>query len=383
MPLTYENFSRLLHWTPADLLLLKNLCSPPEARAETCHAFLRSFAIDDADRETRALMPFFLHQNSQVDFDSAVTSWAKDIFRQVMGDNSRRTAAVLPLIRAFNQAAVPVLLLKGLALGHVYYQGFALRAMGDVDIAAPADCFDAGLQIARTAGAQQGKTALHSVDFTVGRNVALDFHCTVFKENYGRTGQEKVLWEKARPIDFHGAAALILCPEHLLIGTLINAFTDIIYGMSGKTRLKKWLVDVAVILQQKPAFDLELFVHECYRFRLMPQIICLLRAYQTALGNRFGVWTVDDIVRRLENEQAYNQARLKLFAKLGASRQSPARLAIRDKYWEYLYLSDRPAGSLAGFRTFIYKKHRAENFGQYVWAAGSKAIARLKSKHVK
>lgn len=381
MQLTYDNFYQLLNLDHSDLLLLKNLFSSEEKKAETCNSFLESVVIGDADSEIQALMPFFLHRNIQAYFDSGRQIRLKDIFRQVMGNNSMNVSEVLPLIKAFNQVNIPVLLLKGLALGHVYYKGLALRAMGDVDIAVPVNHFDKGLQIARSIGAKQVKSSLHSVDFILGRNVALDFHCSVFKENYEQEKRETILWERARQIDFYGASAFVLCPEHLLLGILINAFIDTIHETTGKTRMIKWIVDLAVILEQKPDFDLDLFIQDCYHFRLMPQVICLLRAYQTTFCYKLGDYLVDDIVRRLENEKEYNQARMKLFDKLGTCYRNPPLFSIRKKFLDYLYLSDNQTSNLTSFKIFIYKKYHAENFCQYLRATWSRAINNLKNKH--
>ena len=381
---SYQQFYALLQLNDTDLRLLRHLLADEETREETRQAFLTSFAIEDADNETLALMPLFLKVNGQADLDPEITSRINSMYRSIMRRNYLNLHGILPLLKEFNQADIPVMLMKGMALGHVYYQDLALRAMGDIDIAVPHHRFAEAYGIALQHGFQ-GDRLLHSADLKKDGQIALDLHCQIFKESYAHEERETVLWARAEKVDFYGAAAYVMCAEDLLLGILLNQFYDSTCPLGNPGRPKKWIVDASVILQQKPDFDLELFIQACYHFRIMPQVICMLRAYQKAYSPVFGHHAVDTIAAKLEAEPEFNKARMNLFARLWAYRDNPPLINLKKKYLQYMYFSyNQTSGhglGIHGFKKYTYKKYHADSFHQYVWRNLCRAVENLKKKH--
>ncbi len=384
MPSSYDQFYDLLQLNESDLWLLHNLLAGEESREETGQAFLTSFMIEDADNETLALMPLFLKVNGQTNLDPAIRDRINSMYRSVMRRNYLNLHGILPLLREFNQTDIPVMIMKGIALGHVYYQDLALRAMGDIDIAVPHHRFAEAYCIAMEHGFQ-GDCLLHSADLKKDGQIALDLHCQIFKESYAYQARETVLWERAETIDFYGSQVCLMCAEDLLLGILLNQFYDILCPLGQPGRPKKWIVDATVILQQKPDFDLELFVRECYRFRVMPQIICMLRSYQKAYSSAFGHYTIDTIVSKLEAEPDFNKVRMNLFARLWAYRDNPPLINMQKKYLQYIYFSyDQTSGhgfGISDYKKYTYQKYHAENFYQYARNNFRRVIENLKKKH--
>ena len=385
MQSSYDKFYELLHLNKTDSLLLQILFSSAKKRKETCHAFLQSFVMEDADGETQALMPLFLQVNRQANFDPDIKSRTNSLYRSVMRRNYLNLHGILPLLSAFNQADIPVMLMKGMALGHVYYQDLALRAMGDIDIAVPHHRFAEAYHIALQHGFQ-GDRLLHSADLKKDGQIALDLHCQIFKESYAHESRETILWERAGKVDFYGSQVCLMSAEDLLLGILLNQFYDTLCPLGQPGRPKKWIVDAAVILQQKPDFDLELFIQACYHFRVMPQVICMLRSYLKAYSPTFGHYTIDSIVRKLEAEPEFNKIRMNLFARLWAYRDNPPLINMQKKYLQYMYFSyDQASGRGFGihdYKKYTYQKYHADNFYQYIWSNLSRALENLKKKHV-
>lgn len=384
MPSPCDQFYELLHLNDTDLRLLRNLLASDDNRAETRQAFLPSFVIEEADNETLALMPLFLKVNGYTHLESAIRNRINSMYRSVMRRNYLNLHGILPLLREFNQADIPVMIMKGIALGHVYYQDLALRAMGDIDIAVPHHRFAEAYGIALQHGFQ-GDRLLHSADLKKDGQIALDLHCQIFKESYAHEERETVLWARAEKVDFYGAAAYVMCAEDLLLGILLNQFYDSTCPLGNPGRPKKWIVDASVIGQQNPDFDVELFVQTCYHFRVMPQIICMLRAYQQAYSPTFANYDIDTIVSRLVAEPEFNKVRMNLFVQLWAYRDKRPLINLRKKLLQYRYFSfDQASGHGLGindFKEYTYNKYHADNFYQYITSNVGRAVENLQKKH--
>lgn len=371
MRLDYESFHELLGFNESDNLLVGNIFAMPEERAKSCKIILQEIDLEHLDYETFNLMPLFFDKNKDIVMSDDIRNRLKDIYKYNLFKNSGNLSGVIPLLQALNQKEIPVMLMKGMALVHLYYKNVGQRMMGDVDIAVPIHRFDEALTIAKQQGFD-GFPAVHSWDLHKGQTAFVDLHKTIFKESYQRPEVEDVLWQQAHKASFYGREVYFMCEEHFLVFIMANAFSDVInHGKNFEEKNKKWLIDLQIILQHKPNFDLEKFTSLCYKMKVMPQVICMLMSYRKICSSKFGEYDISHVVNTLEQQQDFNKQRMQLFAKIIGTGKS-RRLAYRQQlsYLYFLYLSvDAPAeghARLQAFKKFVYDKYDAKDFLDYL-----------------
>jgi hypothetical protein len=156
---------------------------------------------------------------------------------------------VTPVVRAFADAKIPVLVFKGAALRQSIYRDPRLRPMSDVDFMIRPVDLDRALAALRDLGCRQGAEVLqpdyfptyyHEVEvFTYHDPPArIDLHVRPFRPlRYGQSVPPDAFWRHAKPLTLNGAPALVPCPEEMLIHLAVHA------AVHGADRLV-WLHDI-------------------------------------------------------------------------------------------------------------------------------------------
>ncbi|MCL4818087.1 MAG: nucleotidyltransferase family protein [Vicinamibacteria bacterium] len=133
--------------------------------------------------------------------------------------HERASPRVVRALRALAAAGVPVLVLKGWALGDVY-EDPALRPASDLDLLVPAGSFEAAARALAGGGfrplADPGPTA-HAQAFTAP-DLDVDLHHHALEEFVG-TAHDAALWADAVAFDLFGHEALRLAPIDRLLLT--------------------------------------------------------------------------------------------------------------------------------------------------------------------
>jgi hypothetical protein len=157
------------------------------------------------------------------------------------------------ILRLLEAAAVPTLVLKGLALGVTVYPAPGLRTVSDIDILVPGkDLFramDALVQGGLHAAADRPRKPAdlrrnHAAVLSPSKRhePTLDLHWHVLSS--GRSDDDDApFWAEARPLRIGGAATLGLCPEDQLLHALVHGVRW--------TRMPhvRWVADATLILR--------------------------------------------------------------------------------------------------------------------------------------
>ena len=156
--------------------------------------------------------------------------------------------------RRLESAGIPVLLLKGQALGCRLYTMPAARPQYDVDVLVRADQHAAAGRALSADGFTRAAYDLHSVTFTDG-GLKIDLHGCLRKAPAYRI-DEGAIWASARPIRLGDLDAMTLSDEHTLLLLVLSAFEDL---GQGATKLKQ-LLDLYLLQRElEPSFDWEAF----------------------------------------------------------------------------------------------------------------------------
>lgn len=202
--------------------------------------------------------------------------------------NRYNTARLLPVLRAMNDADIPFLLLKGVALNAVLYDDPALRAMNDVDLMIhPRDAERADIAL-RRAGCTRGPELVRD-DFYPSYHyereyvtsdrppLRLDVHVRPFRPlRYARTVPDDALWTGARDVIIDGIPARVPDPTRMLLHLLVHAACHCL-------REVRWLYDIKCFLTRfNRRIDIAALAHACTRWRLnLPAHLALSRVIDT------------------------------------------------------------------------------------------------------
>jgi hypothetical protein len=217
----------------ADLRRLLRLCAPPQANRDLPNqeaGWERLIAL----AETRDLAPLLYCQMREI-LPPAVARSLSEAYYVSAARCAVLTDAVGRVLRAFREAEVPVLVLKGIALAETVYPSPAARPMTDVDLLVPPDrlrdadrvlaCLSYCAVDGRAEEVDPARpTSLSTLDYRapdpLAPSVHLHWHLvntSIPTEVYRDAIRMDEVWGEALPFEVAGATALRLAPHHLFV----------------------------------------------------------------------------------------------------------------------------------------------------------------------
>ena len=144
--------------------------------------------------------------------------------------NMRIYRELAQVLRAFDAAGIPVILLKGAFLAEFVYENIALRPMGDIDLLLQkADLLRAHEVLLENGYSNSpknmGNAIGHLPPYMNNNGITIEIHYTIFNPPFLETDVAG-LWERARAVHIQGAPARALCPEDLLLHLSVHAALD-------------------------------------------------------------------------------------------------------------------------------------------------------------
>ncbi len=201
------------------LLLRAALLPAPEARVAYA-AWRATTDIDQVDPASYRILPLLAHNLGGAD---PVLARARGVMRHTWSRNQRLFHHASGAVRALQAAEMPVMLLKGAALGLRCYESLGHRPMNDVDVlvplerAAEARAVLAGLGWRPSYDVVPGHLPyVHAVGLTIGQGLDLDLHWHAIYE-CRRAEDERPFWENAEPLRGRAVDALAPSPTDLLL----------------------------------------------------------------------------------------------------------------------------------------------------------------------
>jgi hypothetical protein len=183
---------------------------------------------------------------------------------------------LVSIIRAFDKASQPVVLLKGVAWAQALYGNVALRPVGDVDILVKSRDWEDVERLLLHEGSEASLAhpdfGDHSV-FRLGGSVPanLEVHSHIVGSPYYRRRMpEEWLWEDTRALAIDGAPAHMLSAEKTVIHACVHLLQH------GGHHLR-WVCDI-VEMCRDPNLDWDVLVHLAVQSRVvLPMRIALER----------------------------------------------------------------------------------------------------------
>lgn len=215
------------YWPTAEQrwLLRASLLSGPAA-LDAWASWKDGVVVDDLDMGQQRLLPLLAHNLRTHGIADTELGRFKGVLRYVWAENQRRQMQMVPLLRALHEAHVPVMLLKGMALAHHYYDNVGLRHMADIDILVRRA--DAPRVIDLLAGqgwqserADRDFDVRHSLALTNAQGLEIDLHWYAIREFSG-TGSDDGLWQRSEVVTQAGVPVRILSPADLMLHVMVH-----------------------------------------------------------------------------------------------------------------------------------------------------------------
>jgi hypothetical protein len=241
----------------------------------------------------------------------------------------RLLAEAEPVLARFDAEGIPVLALKGLALGLRYYGGTGPRPLTDLDLLVPAERF----ADARHALATLGWTAalpepperlqrfFHGHPFTCGPRGQIDLHRHVVWQACS-PGADAPFWEGSEPFEVAGHPLRCLCPADEL-------FHAVVHGVRWYRKpAVRWIADACLVVSDAPDLDWDRLLWQGRRLH----VVSALRDGLTYLAEEWGAAVPAPALESLRSARVTRRDRVGYEARLTPDFSENVRPSI-DRRW--------------------------------------------------
>ena len=221
--------------------------SEPQQAALLWRDFVSTHSFADLSFDHQRLLPAVWKNLQNLSEDIPAADKLLNVYRHTRLTNLGRQKSCEQIILALQNAGVPVIVLKGVALNIDVYQDLGARPAHDFDLLIPFSqahkAFDvAGRQgWSRTENYQPSLKLEHGETLTKGHS-EFDLHWFALRESRDVIFDDP-LWEAAVPFKVGDVETLMLCPEHQLLHLLVNGTREL-------EHCYRFLIDLTMFLRK-------------------------------------------------------------------------------------------------------------------------------------
>jgi hypothetical protein len=360
--------------TPTQLLLLRAALLSGKASLDAWRRWKARVHVDTLDRGSTRLLPL-LYQNlaAQGVSDPQIARF-KGVYRHTWYNNRLLFHNATPVLRAFHEAGIRTMALKGVALVPLYYRDFGVRPMNDFDLLVPTNQARKAIELLVSMGwtpnvdhPERLIPVRHGVGFVDAKGRALDLHWHVLQECC-QPNADADFWACSVPVTIGDVPTLALNPTDQLLHVCVHG---LVWNAVAPLR---WVADAVVILGAAHAdIDWQRLVAQARKRRLVLPVRHALNYLRKALGATIPRETLSALAK----EPVSRRERLEY----RAMTRPPGILGELPLYWHrYLRLSGAPTfgHALLGFPRYLQHTWRVASPWQVPLYAASVGIRRAR-----
>jgi len=333
--------------------------------------------IDQLDPGSHRLLALLEKNLRDLAVDDPVLPKIRGVYRQFWYRNQLLFHNMAGLTRTFQDADIPVLVLKGAPLSLLYYRDTGVRPMADFDILIPPDRMERALGFLRSGGWNpiyfddfSGLTPSYlsfatSHSFRDPDRREFDLHWYLFPF-CSRTDCDRDLWGRAVPLEIQGVRTLTLSPADHLLHVLVHG------AAWNQIPPIRWVADALTILRAAPEpVDWKVLVAEAERH----EVILPLRETLRYLQKKFAAPVPEEIFQNLDSRRLGKAERLRFRGQTLPLDQRGLLLELRLLYSQYRCWRSREKvhpGLMTFLRTMQHTAKRKElhELGPYTLKKG-------------
>jgi len=246
--------------TPEQELLLRAALIQNQSAVSAWREWQTRSDFDALDWGSHRLMPLVYQNLKTLGVDDEWMGRLRGIHRRTWYKNNLLLGELSVLLRDFHAAGIPTLVLKGIALGLLYYGDLGLRPMMDFDVLVPFADKARALAQTRARNWAEKFYAPHACGFDTPQGNEFDLHWHAFAECCQANADDD-LWAGAVPFQVFDTQTLTLNPTDTLLhvcahGLAWNAIPPV-----------RWVADAMLILRATP-IDWTRFIAQARRRKL-------------------------------------------------------------------------------------------------------------------
>src|SRR4030042_4414622 len=259
-----------------ELLLRASLLKGDEA-VDAWHEWKSKVDVDSLDQVSLHFLPL-LYRNLHIhDIEDSLMDMFKGIYRLTWYKNQMLLHHMAAVLRAFQNADIKTMLLKGAALTLLHYKDYGLRYMDDFDVLVHTEQALAAIDLLKRLGwrpisrpikafNEEYLSVRHSHGFEDSALRQLDLHWHVFLESC-YVNSDNDFWNFAVHTEFHNVSTCTLNPTD----QLLHVFA---HGVNwAPVPLLRWIADAVVVINtSQSGIDWNRLVEHAKKHRLTLQI---------------------------------------------------------------------------------------------------------------
>jgi hypothetical protein len=270
-------------WRPEALTAARQLTARPDFAWEEVAAVAR--------REGVAQLLYLVARDADL-LPAALSDTLRALYFRAARENVLTFRELSLLLTRLNEAAVPVIVLKGAALTEAVYQNRAVRPMVDIDLLLRQAHAQTAIQELTALGyvvaaieTHPGETLAFENEIMLYKSgeptMAVELHWGLFDSPfYQQTLSLDWFWRTARPLTIDGAPAQMLGPEALVLHLCGHLLLH--HGRGDQLR-GIWLHDIAEVVVQFDGASWELLAAKARAY----QLTLAVRQALTAVNERY------------------------------------------------------------------------------------------------
>lgn len=245
------------------------------------------FDIDTANQNYILMLSCLGYLQNWDLFPPEIVPRLKGVHRYHQVRNSMGMPWLIQQLHILNDAGIPVMLIKGVAM-RAYYAPGTPRLMWDYDIAVPPQRYKEAVGLLSRGENNLKEEWEHSSAIASGKE-ELDLHCWIFKKNE-ENGSD--FWERAVHFDFHGMDVCVPSPEDMLIHQLDTQARNFFMNEAPERRMK-WLYDCRCIVQAAGGLDITSIAARAGKLHVTNQVRMMLRQFCCCFPELIGKQQLD------------------------------------------------------------------------------------------
>ncbi|HEX4034418.1 MAG TPA: nucleotidyltransferase family protein [Solirubrobacteraceae bacterium] len=226
----------------------------------------------DIDQASYRLLPLLWSNRQAAGIGEDQLALLKGCYRQSLWQVHRTLAAGMSALDALDSPQVPTMLLKGAAILSSRPAQMGVRPMDDVDILVPRAAARAAIDLLEADGWRAVHGPLrplgvwHAIDLERAEHERVDLHWSATTV----PGDDRAIWEDARPAKLLGRSVQIPSPTFQLLITCVH-------GVGANPAPVRWLADALLILRGVDEIDWVALVNEARARRVTAALADALR----------------------------------------------------------------------------------------------------------
>lgn len=375
--------------TPQQQLLLQATLWQGERALAAWEQWRSLIDIEHLDEGSTRLLPLLLDNLKRHNISDPLTTRFKSVTRYTWYRNQMMFGRAAKLLRAFEEAGVKTMILKGTPLILLYYKNLGLRPMNDFDVMVPTEQSGRALELLEEwgwdpdieehlEGSDEFLTFRHAHAFRNADDQSIDLHRHLLGQCCWDNADDE-FWKGAIPVDLQGVSTLALNPTDQLLHVCLH-------GLQWQSVSPlRWVSDAMVILQAAETSDdpqMKIDWQRLEKCAASHRVHLPLHDGLTFLREKMAApipTSTTDALKRMKSTRA---ERLEYSASLRPPHSFGPCFKLWLRYRTFLRWERKvgPLAALLGFPRYLQHTWELEHLGQVPLAAIQKSKRQLQQR---